>query len=53
MGKLSEEIGRIINQLEDAVEEQDFTLVQKMIEELDDIYNLLDKQENGYGIDYE
>jgi hypothetical protein len=53
MGNLSEEIGRIINQLEDAVEEQDWTIVQTMIEDLDEIYNQLDRQESGYGVDYE
>ena len=53
MSNLSEEIGRIINQLEDAIEEQDWTIVQTMIDELDEIYNQLDRQENGYSIDYE
>ena len=53
MGNLSEEIGRIINQLEDAVEEQDWTIVQTMIDELDEIYNQLDRQENGYNEEYE
>ena len=53
MSNLSEEIGRIINQLEDAIEEQDWTIVQTMIDELDEIYNQLDRQENGYNIDYE
>ena len=53
MGQLSEEIGRITNILEDAVEEQDWNLVTKMIEDLDDIYNQLDKQESGYNEDYE
>ena len=53
MSNLSEEIGRIINQLEDAVEEQDWAIVQSMIEDLDEIYNQLDRQESGYGVDYE
>jgi len=53
MGQLSEEIGRICNILEDACEEQDWNLVKKMIEDLDDIYNQLDKQESGYNEDYE
>ena len=53
MSNLSEEIGRIINQLEDAVEEQDWTIVQTMIDELDEIYNQLDRQENGYNEEYE
>lgn len=53
MSNLSEEIGRIVNQLEDAIEEQDWTIVQTMIDELDEIYNQLDRQESGYDIDYE
>tara|TARA_B100000035_G_C20605304_1_gene381525 strand:- start:331 stop:492 length:162 start_codon:yes stop_codon:yes gene_type:complete len=53
MSNLSEEIGRIINQLEDAIEEQDWTIVQTMIDELDEIYNQLDRQENGYNEEYE
>tara|TARA_B100000900_G_scaffold306277_1_gene264918 strand:- start:780 stop:941 length:162 start_codon:yes stop_codon:yes gene_type:complete len=53
MSNLSEEIGRIITQLEDAKEEQDWNLVDEIISELDDIYNQLDRQENGYGVDYE
>lgn len=53
MSNLSEEIGRIVNQLEDAIEEQDWTIVQTMIDELDEIYNQLDRQESGYNIDYE
>lgn len=53
MAKLAEEIGRICNILEDAVEEQDWNLVKKMIDDLDDIYNRLDKEESGYGYEYE
>lgn len=53
MSNLSEEIGRIITQLEDAKEEQDWNLVDEIISELDDIYNQLDRQESGYGADYE
>jgi hypothetical protein len=53
MGQLSEDIGRIINILEDAVEEQDWNLVKKMINDLDDIYNQLDRQESGYIEDYD
>ena len=33
MVKLSEEIGRITNILEDAIEEQDWNLVKKIIDE--------------------
>ena len=53
MGNLSEEIGRIVNILEDAIEEKDWNLVKKMTEELDDIYESLDKQESGFDYDYE
>ena len=53
MGNLSEEIGRIVNILEDAIEENDWNLVKKMTEELDDIYEKLDKQESGFDYDYE
>lgn len=53
MANLSEEIGRICNILEDAVEEQDWKLVEKMIKELDDIYERLDRQENGFEFEYE
>jgi len=53
MANLSEEIGRICNILEDAIEEQDWNLVKKMTEELDGIYERLDRQESGFGYDYE
>ena len=53
MANLSEEIGRITNILEDAIEEQDWSLVKKMIESLDDVYEELDKQESGFDYDYE
>ena len=53
MANLSEDIGRIINILEDAKEEQDWSLVSQMIEDLDEIYNQLDRQENGYNEEYE
>ena len=48
MGNLTEEIGRIVNLLEDAVEEQDWSLVQKMVEDLDEVYTKLDRQESGF-----
>ena len=53
MGKLTEELGRILNLLEDAVEEQDWALVTKMIEDLDNIYEQLEKQESGFGYTYD
>jgi len=48
MGKLSEEIGRIVNLLEDAKEEQDWSIIQNIIDDLDDIYDRLDREENGF-----
>ena len=48
MGNLTEEIGRIVNLLEDAVEEQDWSLVQKIVEDLDEVYTKLDRQESGF-----
>mgnify|MGYP000036749488 CR=1 FL=1 len=53
MVKLSEEIGRITNILEDAIEEQDWNLVKKIIDDLDIVYDELDKQENGFQHDYD
>ena len=53
MGKLTEELGRILNLLEDAVEEQDWKLVQKMIDDLDNVYESLEKQESGFDYDYD
>lgn len=48
MGNLTEEIGRILNLLEDAVEEQDWSLVQRMVDDLDEVYTKLDRQESGF-----
>lgn len=53
MANLSEEIGRICNILEDALEEQDWKLVEKMIKDLDLIYERLEREENGYDFEYE
>lgn len=48
MKNLTEEIGRICNLLEDAIEEQDWKLVEKMTEALDDVYESLERQDSGY-----
>jgi RNA binding exosome subunit len=48
MQNLSEEIGRITNILEDAIEEKDWTMVQNMIDALDVLYVDLDKQSSEY-----
>lgn len=53
MSNLAEEIGRICNLLEDAIEEKDWNLVKKMTDELDDIYNQLDRQDSGYTQEYD
>jgi hypothetical protein len=53
MGNLTEEIGRIVNILEDAHDEQDWGLVKKMIDELDGIYEKLERQDSGFDYDYE
>lgn len=44
MDTLAEQLGRIICILEDAKEEQDWNLVQRMIDELDGIYESLENQ---------
>jgi hypothetical protein len=48
MQNLVEEIGRITNILEDAIEEKDWTMVQTMIDALDVLYTDLDKQSSDY-----
>lgn len=53
MANLSEEVNRIISVLEDSVEEKDWSNVERMIESLEDVYNQLDRQENGFNYDYE
>ena len=51
MRDLTENIGKICNILEDAVELQDWKLVQKMIKELDEIYTQLDRADSGFDLD--
>jgi hypothetical protein len=53
MANLTEEIGRIVNILEDAHDEQDWGLVKKMIDDLDVIYEKLERQDSGFDYDYE
>jgi hypothetical protein len=53
MQSLAEEIKRVSINLEDAVSEKDWALVEKTIEVLDDIYLELDRQESGFDYDYE
>jgi hypothetical protein len=51
MRDLTATIGKICNILEDAVELQDWKLVQKMINELDDIYVELERADAGFNSD--
>lgn len=53
MASLAEEILRITTQLEDAVSEKDWALVEKQIESLDEVYHELDRQESGFDYEYE
>ena len=53
MNELSEEIGRICNILEDAIDEKDWDLVQQTYENLNSIYEDLDKQDSGFEYDYD
>lgn len=53
MRDLTATIGKICNILEDAVEIKDWKLVEKMIKELDDLYNELERSDSGFGFDDE
>ena len=46
----SEEIGKIVNLLEDAIEEQDWSSVTNCYEQLEELY---DKLERGDNFDYD
>lgn len=48
MKNLTEEIGRILNLLEDAREEKDWELVQNMINALDDVYEMLERADSAF-----
>ena len=50
---ISEEILRIIGQLEDAVEEKEWDEVQNIIESLDALYQEVDKMNSSLDYDYE
>ena len=43
---LSEEIGKIVNLLEDAIEEQDWSSVRNCYEELEELYDKLERGDN-------
>ena len=53
MKDLTSTIGKICNILEDAVELQDWKLVKKMIDELDELYNQLERADSGFNLDDE
>jgi len=53
MTSLAEDIKRITISLEEAISEKDWTIVEGLIEELDDVYMELDRQESGFENDYE
>jgi hypothetical protein len=53
MENLSEKIQRTLSTLEDARDEQDWDLIDVCIENLENIYDELDRQENGFTYDYE
>jgi len=50
---ISEEILRIIGQLEDAVEEKEWDEVQSIIDSLDALYQEVDKMNSSFDYDYE
>jgi len=47
MANLSEEIGRICSTLEDAVQERDWNMVNDIVDELNELYERLDREESG------
>jgi|SaaInlV_125m_DNA_1040241.scaffolds.fasta_scaffold197506_1 hypothetical protein len=53
MENVSEEIQLILSNLEDARSEQDWDLVGECINDLESIYDILDRQENGFTQEYE
>ena len=53
MENLSEEVQLIISILEDARDEGDWDLVSKCIENLENVFAELDRQENGFQHDYD
>ena len=49
---ITEELGTIINVLEDAIEESDWTSVQKCYDDLDDLYDKLERGDDAYQDEY-
>ena len=46
-------LGKIINILEDAIEESDWSLVQKCYDDLDDLYDKLERGDDAFQGDYD
>ena len=49
---ITEELGKIINVLEDAIEESDWKSVQKCYDDLDDLYDKLERGDDAYQDEY-
>ena len=45
---ITEDLGKIINILEDAIEESDWSLVQKCYDDLDDLYDKLERGDDAF-----
>ena len=50
---ITEELGKIINILEDAIEELDWKSVQKCYDDLDDLYDKLERGSDAFQGDYD
>jgi hypothetical protein len=53
MANLSEELQRILLILEDARDEKDWEMVNTTIDDLERVYDELDRQETGFGYEDE
>ena len=45
---ITEDLGKIINILEDLIEESDWSLVQKCYDDLDDLYDKLERGDDAF-----
>ena len=53
MENLSEDVHLILSNLEDARDEGEWDIVSKCIQDLENVYEILDRQENGFTHEYE
>ncbi len=53
MTSLAEDIKGITISLEEALSEKDWSVVEQLIEDLDNVYMELDRQESGFENEYE